>query len=335
MANFTEKPIQDICIGEDVLSVDLKQRGVLCERKVTDTHSRSVSNLVKVATQSDEVITTPNHKFKTQQGWTQAQNLSMPAGKIPIATIPDTEDYYLGYLMGALKEGTWAWQDPTLEEINASKTDVFNLTVEGTHCYFANRFLVANCDTPFTSWEPENKDISIPQAVEAITKYGCKHVIITGGEPFVQVKELADLCQALDLRGHHITIETNATIFAPVAAHLISMSPKLENSNPPGDNRYFRRHERGRIRSDVIRTFLDQYACQVKFVVDCAEDLQEIKALQAEIPIPTEAIVLMPQGMTSEELNPKQEWLVEICKEYGYRYSPRVHVDIWGNRRGV
>ena len=335
MADLTEKPIQDICIGEDVLSVDLKQRGILCKREVTDTYSRSVSNLVKVATQSDEVITTPNHKFKTQQGWTQAQNLSMSAGKIPIATIPDTEDYYLGYLMGALKGGTWAWQDPTLNEINASKTDVFNLTVEGTHCYFANRFLVANCDTPFTSWEPENKDISIPQAVEAITKYGCKHVVITGGEPFVQVKELADLCQALDLRGHHITIETNATIFAPVAAHLISMSPKLENSNPPGDNRYFRRHERGRIRSDVVRTFLDQYACQVKFVVDCAEDLQEIKALQAEIPIPTEAIVLMPQGMTPEELNPKQEWLVEICKEYGYRYSPRVHVDIWGNRRGV
>ena len=191
------------------------------------------------------------------------------------------------------------------------------------------------CDTPFTSWEPENKDIPIPQAVEAITKYGCKHVVITGGEPFVQAKELTDLCQALDLRGHHITVETNATIFAPVAAQLISMSPKLENSNPPSDDRYFRRHERGRIHSDVIRTFLDQYECQVKFVVDCEEDLQEIKALQSEIPIPTEAIVLMPQGMTPEELNPKQGWIVEICKKYGYRYSPRVHVDIWGNKRGV
>ena len=30
------------------------------------------------------------------------------------------------------------------------------------------------------------------------------------------------LCEELDKRGHHITIETNATLFASVAAHLIS-----------------------------------------------------------------------------------------------------------------
>ena len=113
------------------------------------------------------------------------------------------------------------------------------------------------------------------------------------------------------------------------------MSPKLQNSNPAPDNRFFERHERGRICPDVIRQFLDQYECQVKFVVDCPEDLEEIKTLKAEIPIPVEDIVLMPQGVTSDELQPKQEWLVEMCKEEGYRYSPRAHVDIWGTKRGV
>ncbi|MCZ6681364.1 MAG: 7-carboxy-7-deazaguanine synthase QueE [Candidatus Poribacteria bacterium] len=191
------------------------------------------------------------------------------------------------------------------------------------------------CDTPYTSWNPENKDMIVADAVELITGYGCKHVVITGGEPFVQVPELTELCHELDRRGHHLTIETNATIFAPVTAHLISMSPKLRNSNPPRDNRYFRRHERGRICADVIRQFLDQYECQVKFVVDCPEDLEEIQTLQADIPIPVETVVLMPQGITPEELRPKQEWLVDICKTHGYRYSPRVHVDIWGNQRGV
>ena len=191
------------------------------------------------------------------------------------------------------------------------------------------------CDTAYTSWTPENKDITVDVAVKAITQYGCRHVVITGGEPFIQVKELTQLCQELNRRGHHITVETNATVFAPVAADLISMSPKLRNSNPTPDNRFFTRHERGRICSDVIREFLGQYECQVKFVVDCPEDLEEIKTLQAEIPIPAETILLMPQGMTPEELQPKQEWLVEICKEEGYRYSPRVHVDIWGSKRGV
>ena len=191
------------------------------------------------------------------------------------------------------------------------------------------------CDTAYTSWTPENKDITVDVAVKAITQYGCRHVVITGGEPFIQVKELTQLCQELNRRGHHITVETNATVFAPVAADLISMSPKLRNSNPTPDNRFFTRHERGRICPDVIREFLGEHECQVKFVVDCPEDLEEIKTLQAEIPIPAETVLLMPQGMTPEELQPKQEWLVEICKEEGYRYSPRVHVDIWGSKRGV
>lgn len=206
-------------------------------------------------------------------------------------------------------------------------------TASGT--YVSEGILSHNCDTPFTSWSPENKDITPTEAVEAIAQYDCKHVVITGGEPFIQVKELTELCQVLDQRGHHITIETNATVFAPVAAHLISMSPKLRNSNPPNDNRFFQRHERGRICPDVIRQFLDRYECQVKFVVDQPADLEEIQALQTEISIPAETIVLMPQGITPEELAPKQEWLVDICKEHGYRYSPRVHVDIWGDKRGV
>ena len=191
------------------------------------------------------------------------------------------------------------------------------------------------CDTPYTSWKPENRNISVAESVDAISQYGCKHVVITGGEPFIQARELMELCCELDKRGHHITIETNATLFAAVPAHLISMSPKLRNSNPSTDNRFFKRHERGRIRLDVIRKFLDQYPCQVKFVVDTPEDLAEIQALQTEVDIPAETILLMPQGTTPAVLRQKQEWLVDLCKENGYRYSPRVHVDIWGDKRGV
>ena len=191
------------------------------------------------------------------------------------------------------------------------------------------------CDTPYTSWHPEDRDITVAESVAAITQYRCKHVVITGGEPFIQSEALIELCRELDAREHHITIETNATRFAKVAAHLISMSPKLQNSNPPTDDRFFKRHERDRIRPDVIRKFLDTYACQVKFVVDTPEDLTEIRALQMDIGIPAETILLMPQGTTTTVLQRKQEWLVDLCKENGYRYSPRAHVDIWGDKRGV
>lgn len=146
---------------------------------------------------------------------------------------------------------------------------------------------------------------------------------------------MIELCRELNAREHHITIETNATRFAKVAAHLISMSPKLRNSNPPTDDRFFKRHERDRIHPEVIRKFLDAYPCQVKFVVDTPEDLAEIQALQMDIGIPAETILLMPQGTTATVLQRKQEWLVDLCKENGYRYSPRAHVDIWGDKRGV
>lgn len=191
------------------------------------------------------------------------------------------------------------------------------------------------CDTPYTSWQPENKDITVDESVAEIRKFGCKHVVITGGEPFIQNKELIALCRKLKEKEHHITIETNATLFAKVTADLISMSPKLENSNPPSDNRFFTRHDRERIRPEVIRRFLDFYPCQVKFVVDSPKDLFEIQTLQEEIDIPCDTIMLMPQGKTPEILSQKQQWLVELCKENGYRFSPRVHVDIWGEKRGV
>lgn len=191
------------------------------------------------------------------------------------------------------------------------------------------------CDTPYTSWQPENKDITIADTVSAIAQFDCKHVVITGGEPFIQTKELIELCGELDSLGHHITIETNATIFAEVAAHLISLSPKLRNSNPSSDDRFYKRHERGRICPEVIHQFLDTYSCQVKFVVDTPEDIAEIQTLQLDLCIPADVIMLMPQGKNAIALNQKQEWLVELCKENGYRYSPRVHVDIWGEKRGV
>ena len=81
------------------------------------------------------------------------------------------------------------------------------------------------CDTPYTSWQPENKDISVEDAVAAILAHDCKQVVITGGEPFMQPKALISLCQQLQQRGLHITIETNGTLFESVEADLLSISP--------------------------------------------------------------------------------------------------------------
>ena len=117
------------------------------------------------------------------------------------------------------------------------------------------------CDTPYTSWQPEDKDISVEDAVTAILAYNCPQVVITGGEPFMQAKELTGLCQQLHQQGQHITIETNGTLFQQVEADLLSISPKLANSNPATSNHHFQPHQRLRINQPVLRQFLDQYSC--------------------------------------------------------------------------
>ena len=191
------------------------------------------------------------------------------------------------------------------------------------------------CDTPYTSWEPEDKDISVEDAVGAILAHNCKQVVITGGEPFMQSKDLTILCRRLRQNGKHITIETNGTLFEKVEADLLSISPKLENSNPSEFTPHFKQHQRNRINQPVLRQFLDYYSCQLKFVVETERDLFEIHQLEREMQIPASIIVLMPQGITNNQIQEKQNWIVETCKKYGYRYSPRLHVDIWGDTRGT
>ncbi|MAF11116.1 radical SAM protein [Candidatus Poribacteria bacterium] len=190
------------------------------------------------------------------------------------------------------------------------------------------------CDTPYTSWEPEDRDISVDELLGAVANFGCRHVVITGGEPFIQERELAELCARLREGGKHVTVETNATVFAPVAADLISMSPKLRNSTPVGDT-WEARHEDRRIAPDVIRAFLAAYECQVKFVLDAPDDIDEVHELRGRVPIAAEDIILMPQGLTADETQRRMAWLSEACTRHGYRLSPRMHVDIWGAKRGV
>src|SRR5579862_6099350 len=88
------------------------------------------------------------------------------------------------------------------------------------------------CDTPYASWNPEGPVVSVEEIVSQVESYGCKHVVLTGGEPmlFEPVVELASTLKGL---GHVITIETAGTIYRDIECDLMSISPKLTNSIPP------------------------------------------------------------------------------------------------------
>ena len=45
--------------------------------------------------------------------------------------------------------------------------------------------------------------------------------------------------------------------------------------------------------------------------------------------------VKLPEGITQAELEKKQLMVVEHCIKFGYTFSPRLHVWLWGDKRKV
>lgn len=192
------------------------------------------------------------------------------------------------------------------------------------------------CDTPYTSWNPEGDDIPLEQIAETVTHFHADHVVITGGEPMI-APEVVRLTEIFRQVGFHITIETAGTVYAPVACDLMSISPKLSNSTPfeREGGRWARQHDRLRYQPDVLRRLMINYPYQLKFVVTAPADLAEINVIRDDLNAEPGRIMLMPEGTTREVLWERGRWIAELCKSSGYRYSPRLHIDLWGDKRGV
>ena len=192
------------------------------------------------------------------------------------------------------------------------------------------------CDTPYTSWNPEGREMPIDQIVSEVRGHGASHAVVTGGEPMI-FPESVELTRRLKDAGVHVTVETAGTVYQPVACDLMSISPKLANSTPREreGGRWAAQHERLRYQPDVLRRLTSDYAYQLKFVVTAPEDLEEIQKIVREISADPSRVVLMPEGINAAALRERARWLVDLCKRHRYRYSPRLHIDIWGNQRGV
>jgi 7-carboxy-7-deazaguanine synthase len=192
------------------------------------------------------------------------------------------------------------------------------------------------CDTPYTSWAPEGSDWTVERIVETVDAFRAGHVVVTGGEPMI-APQVIELTQRLRERGQHITIETAGTVNTPVACDLMSISPKLKNSTPVerDGGRWARQHERLRWQPAVLKELMAAYEYQLKFVIADPQDLTELEEMRTILEAPRGKVLLMPEGTNAETIRQRGVWLAEICKDRGYRFSPRLHVDLWGDRRGV
>lgn len=190
------------------------------------------------------------------------------------------------------------------------------------------------CDTPHTSWQPEGEPQSLDQLSEKIAASTAPHVVLTGGEPMLpaDIVPLSELCRQ---HGKVITIETAGTIDQPVACDLMAISPKLQNSNP-FDAVWGPRHERTRHQPEVIRALWSRYNAILKFVIDTPADVRDVLGYVAAFPqISADAVWLMPQARSQEQLTEKSGWVHAAAEEHGFRFSTRLHIELFGNQRGT
>lgn len=175
-------------------------------------------------------------------------------------------------------------------------------------------------------------EIDPADAAEKILTFGCPRTVITGGEPLLQEAAFLEMIHQIRKReaDHQFEVETNGTRIPSPAFHAavdqFNISPKLTNSAMP---------ETLRIHPAALTFFASSPKAWFKFVVATPEDLIEISALCLTHGIPKHRVLLMPEGRTPADLDRHSAWLAEVCRDRGFRFSDRLHIRIWGDKRGV
>jgi organic radical activating enzyme len=175
-------------------------------------------------------------------------------------------------------------------------------------------------------------ETSPKEAARRIVAFNCRRVVITGGEPLLQESDFLEVIRLI--RGNtpdcFIEVETNATLIPshPFAAAVnqFNVSPKLSNSGMP---------ETLRLNPPALEFFATSDKAWFKFVVANPADLGEIQSLLARFAIPPDRVLLMPEGRNAADLDRTAPQLAGICRDFGFRFCDRLHIRLWGDRRGV
>jgi len=209
----------------------------------------------------------------------------------------------------------------------------------GTPCIFV-RLAQCNlhcvwCDTKYTwdferyRYEDEVQELSVTEVAQRVNAAASRRLVLTGGEPLLQQRALKEFFARLapDIV---VEVETNGTI-VPEAAALTrvnqwNVSPKLANAGDP---------EQFRIRPEALAALRESGRAYLKLVVSSAPDFAEAEALVARLSWPNERVCLMPEAADREQLRARSLSVAEAAHARGFRFSSRLHLELWGGRRGT
>lgn len=160
-------------------------------------------------------------------------------------------------------------------------------------------------------------------------------IVITGGEPLLywNNEEFQKFIYYYISNGYNLTIETNGSIDINFNEEwqksiLFSISVKLSNSGESIEKRI-----NPKALSKIINFVNESY---LKFVISDSfiiQASQEIDTILNQIPFVE--VYLMPLGDTSKQINQNSESIINLALQKGYKYSDRLHIRVWDNKRGI
>lgn len=157
-------------------------------------------------------------------------------------------------------------------------------------------------------------------------------VVVTGGEPLMQTDAIVILFDTLRAHAQHVVLEleTNGTIVPSTAlvqrAGLFVVSPKLTHSG----------NDAGlALKPDALSAFASLDSAVFKFVARSTDDIGEIAALAKRFHVPARRIYVMPEGTESAALNERSRALIDEIVGRGFNFSDRLHIRLFGEKRGV
>jgi 7-carboxy-7-deazaguanine synthase len=182
------------------------------------------------------------------------------------------------------------------------------------------------CDTKY-SWDAAGgRELELDELWEQARALGeARLLVVTGGEPLQHPALAAVLDGALE-RWSRVEVETSG-IAPPPRSHprlFYNVSPKLASATPRAAETWAH-----------LKAWLAEPRATFKIVVAGEDDLEGFLAWQRDHGVPNARIMLMPEGMSAEALRERGAWLAPFCVRHGLRMSPRLHVWLWGAKRGV
>jgi len=216
--------------------------------------------------------------------------------------------------------------------------------------------VTTGCDS-YASWDPKFKHLSPLLTIDAVVgrmldlvpsnswimpNGNDTHLVITGGEPLLGWQRVyPELLSHKDMYNlKNLTFETNGTqeLHEDFVKYLklwkrsgreitFSVSAKLSASGEKWEDA---------IKPDIVKSYERSGTTYLKFVVEKPEDFDEVDRAvsiyrQAKL---KGAIYIMPVGGVVKVYDGNKFNVADEAMRRGYYYSPRLHVDLWGNSWG-